>query len=81
MLSHESGISSIDKALIVMPLFHLGGKIEQINFNLMGASVVLKSAFDPEDILETIAKEKVTAAHFAPLMIQRILDVLNFKTV
>jgi acyl-CoA synthetase (AMP-forming)/AMP-acid ligase II len=79
MLSHESGISSIDKALIVMPLFHLGGKIEQMNFNLMGASVVLKSAFDPEDILETIEKEKVTAAHFAPLMIQRIIDVLDSK--
>jgi acyl-CoA synthetase (AMP-forming)/AMP-acid ligase II len=79
MLSHESGILSIDKALIVMPLFHLGGKIEQMNFSLMGASVVLKAAFDPEDILQTIEKEKVTAAHFAPLMIQRMLDVLDTK--
>jgi acyl-CoA synthetase (AMP-forming)/AMP-acid ligase II len=77
MLSHESGILSIDKALIVMPLFHLGGKIEQMNFSLMGASVVLKAAFEPEDILRTIEKERVTAAHFAPLMIQRMLDVLD----
>jgi acyl-CoA synthetase (AMP-forming)/AMP-acid ligase II len=77
MLSHEGGILPIDKALIVMPLFHLGGKIEQMSFSLMGASVVLKAAFDPEDILRTIEKEKVTAAHFAPLMIQRLLDVLD----
>jgi acyl-CoA synthetase (AMP-forming)/AMP-acid ligase II len=80
MLSHEGGLASVDKALVVMPLFHLGGKIEQMAFNLMGASVVLKSAFDPQDILETLEREKVAAAHFAPLMIQRMLDVLDSKS-
>jgi acyl-CoA synthetase (AMP-forming)/AMP-acid ligase II len=79
MLSHECGTTSRDKALVVMPLFHLGGKIEQMNFNIMGSSVVLKTAFEPEDILQTIEREKVTAAHFAPLMIQRMLDVLDIK--
>jgi len=79
MLSHECGTTSKDKALVVMPLFHLGGKIEQMNFNIMGSSVVLKTAFDPDDILATIEREKVTAAHFAPLMIQRMLDVLDTK--
>jgi acyl-CoA synthetase (AMP-forming)/AMP-acid ligase II len=80
MLSHEGGIASISKALIVMPLFHLGGKIEQMAFSLMGAAVVLKAAFEPEDILQTIARERVEAAHFAPLMIQRMLDVLETKS-
>jgi len=80
MLSHESGILPIDRALIVMPLFHLGGKIEQMNFNLMGATVFLKATFDPDDILQTIETEKITAAHFAPLMIQRMLDVLDKKS-
>jgi acyl-CoA synthetase (AMP-forming)/AMP-acid ligase II len=77
MLSLESGILSSDKALIVMPLFHLGGKIEQMNFNLMGAQVVLKPAFEPVDILQTIENEKITAAHLAPLMIQRLLGALD----
>jgi acyl-CoA synthetase (AMP-forming)/AMP-acid ligase II len=80
MLSNECGVTSADKALIVMPLFHLGGKIEQMNFSLMGASVLLKTAFDPDEILTTIQTEKVTAAHFAPLMIQRMLDVLETKS-
>jgi acyl-CoA synthetase (AMP-forming)/AMP-acid ligase II len=79
MLSLESGILPTDTALIVMPLFHLGGKIEQMNFSLMGAAVVLKTAFEPEDILATIEKEKVSAAHFAPLMVQRMVDVLDTK--
>ncbi len=79
MLSCESGILPTDKALIVMPLFHLGGKIEQMNFSLMGATVVLKTAFDPDDILATIEREKVTAGHFAPLMVQRMVEVLDTK--
>jgi acyl-CoA synthetase (AMP-forming)/AMP-acid ligase II len=79
-LSHEGGIASINKGLIVMPLFHLGGKIEQMAFSLMGAAIVLKAAFDPEDILATLEREKVEAAHFAPLMIQRMLDVLETKS-
>jgi acyl-CoA synthetase (AMP-forming)/AMP-acid ligase II len=79
-LSHEGGVASIDKALIVMPLFHLGGKIEQMAFSLMGAGIVLKAAFDPDDILKTIEHERIEAAHFAPLMIQRMLDVLESKS-
>ncbi len=78
-LSCETGILPTDKALIVMPLFHLGGKIEQMNFSLMGATVVLKTAFEPDDILATIEREKITAGHFAPLMVQRMLDVLDTK--
>jgi acyl-CoA synthetase (AMP-forming)/AMP-acid ligase II len=79
MLSHEGGMLATDKALIVMPLFHLGGKIEQMGFSLMGAPVVLKAAFDPDDILRTIEKERVTAAHFAPVMVGRLLDALEAK--
>jgi acyl-CoA synthetase (AMP-forming)/AMP-acid ligase II len=80
MLSHECGVLSSDKALIVMPLFHLGGKIEQMNFSLMGAQVVLKSNFEPVDIAQTIEREKITAAHFAPIMVQRLLDEVDSKS-
>jgi acyl-CoA synthetase (AMP-forming)/AMP-acid ligase II len=80
VLSHEGGVASINKGLIVMPLFHLGGKIEQMAFSLMGAAIVLKAAFDPDDILQTIERERIEAAHFAPLMIQRMLDVLELKS-
>jgi acyl-CoA synthetase (AMP-forming)/AMP-acid ligase II len=79
MMSGEGGMLPTDKALIVMPLFHLGGKIEQMSFSLMGATVFLKTAFDPDDILATIAREKITAGHFAPLMVQRMVEVLDTK--
>ena len=80
MLSCESGILPTDKALIVMPLFHLGGKIEQMNFSLMGSTVVLKTVFEPDDILATIERERITAGHFAPLMVQRMVEVLESKS-
>ncbi len=79
MLAHEGGMLATDKALIVMPLFHLGGKIEQMGFSLMGAPVVLKAAFDPDDILRTVEKERVTAAHFAPVMVGRLLEALDAR--
>lgn len=77
VLSHESGVLPNDRGLIVMPFFHLGGKIEQLTFSFLGGAIVLKSAFDAVDILETIEREKVTLAHFAPIMVQRIVETVE----
>jgi acyl-CoA synthetase (AMP-forming)/AMP-acid ligase II len=78
--SYEGGVQPTERALIVMPLFHLGGKLEQMGFSFQGGAIVLKPTFDPLDVLETIERERVTAAHFAPIMIQRLLDVLEATT-
>ena len=47
MLSYEAAFLPTDKALIVMPLFHLGGKIEQMNFSLMGVAIVSRQRSIP----------------------------------
>jgi acyl-CoA synthetase (AMP-forming)/AMP-acid ligase II len=78
-LSHEAGPPP-GKSLIVMPLFHLGGKIEHMAFSLLGNTIVLKSAFDAIDILRTIERERIVAAHFAPVMVQRLLDELEVSS-
>lgn len=62
------------RLLIVMPLFHVGGKIEQMAFWLTGATTVLHRSFDPAAVLAAIAGDGVTAAHLAPTMIARMLD-------
>jgi acyl-CoA synthetase (AMP-forming)/AMP-acid ligase II len=64
-------------ALIVMPLFHVGARIESLSFLLLGGTLVLHRTFDAVAALETIARERITAIHCAPIMIQRILDVPN----
>ncbi|HVZ51087.1 MAG TPA: long-chain-fatty-acid--CoA ligase [Pseudolabrys sp.] len=73
-ISHEGGARTSDVMLIVMPMFHIGGRIEQLAYTVVGATIVLHAAFDPARILASIAEERVTAAHLAPLMVQRLLD-------
>jgi len=73
-ISHEGGADSTDVMLIVMPLFHIGGRIEQLSFTIVGARIVLHGSFDPPVILQSIAAEGVTSAHLAPIMVQRLLD-------
>jgi len=74
-LSHESGALEPVKALIVMPLFHVGARIESFGFNYLGGTIVLHRAFDAEAVLQTIERERITAMHLAPIMIQRMLEV------
>lgn len=63
-----------DRVLIVMPLFHVGGKIEQMSFWLAGATTVLHRGFDAAAVMRALAEDRVTAAHLAPTMIARMLD-------
>ncbi len=73
-ISHEGGGVSTDVMLIVMPMFHIGGRIEQLAFTILGATIVLHGAFDAPAILRSIEAERVTSAHLAPIMVQRLLN-------
>ncbi len=73
-ISHQGGAQSTDIMLIVMPLFHIGGRIEQLAFTIVGATIVLHGSFDAPAILRSIEAERVTSAHLAPIMVQRLLD-------
>ena len=69
--------------LIVMPLSHSGGRLQSLSFLLLGGTVVLHRAFDAHAVLQDIEKERCTALHAAPIMIQRILEVpdrMSFDT-
>jgi acyl-CoA synthetase (AMP-forming)/AMP-acid ligase II len=65
--------------LFVMPLFHIGGKICQLAFHVLGATVFLHRVFDPVAILTQIEQERITTAHFAPIMVRGLLDTPGFK--
>jgi acyl-CoA synthetase (AMP-forming)/AMP-acid ligase II len=73
----EGGAMEPTKGLIVMPLFHIGARVQSLAFLLLGGTVVLHRNFDPEAVLATIRDERITATHLAPVMIQRILEVKN----
>jgi acyl-CoA synthetase (AMP-forming)/AMP-acid ligase II len=73
-ISWESGVRPSDRMLIVMPLFHIGGKINQLANMVLGATIFLHRAFDPTAILRCIEEERITSAHFAPIMVRSLLD-------
>jgi len=79
MNSWGVGASTSDRMLIVMPLFHIGGKICQLAFHVLGATIYLHRAFDPVAILRQIEAERITTAHFAPVMVRGLLDAPGFK--
>jgi acyl-CoA synthetase (AMP-forming)/AMP-acid ligase II len=78
--AHEGGVLPTDVVLLVMPLYHIGAKIEQLAFALSGATIVLHRRFDALAILTSLTRERVTAMHLAPILIQRLLDVPDFES-
>ncbi|WP_144637521.1 long-chain-fatty-acid--CoA ligase [Bordetella genomosp. 13] len=72
-LTHSAGQD--DRMLVVMPMYHIGGTTELLSYLVCGATIVLHRRFDPHEILASIAAHRVTAAHFAPIMIQAMVDV------
>ena len=73
-ISWESGVRPADRMLIVMPLFHIGGKINQLANMVIGATIFLHRAFDATAVLRCIETERITSAHFAPVMVRALLD-------
>ena len=80
MNSWGVGAWTSDRMLIVMPLFHIGGKICSLAFQVVGATIFLHRSFDPAKILRQIDDERITCAHFAPIMVRDLLDVPEFAS-
>ncbi len=47
---------------------------------IMGGTMVIQKAFNPESWIEAVQKHKVTHSMMVPLQIQKILDAANFST-
>ena len=74
VISWEGDARTDDRMLIVMPLFHVGGKIEQMAYWLAGATTILHRGFDAVAVLRALGEEGITAAHLAPTMVAMLLD-------
>jgi long-chain acyl-CoA synthetase len=60
--------------LVVAPLFHIGGAGTGSATTVLGGRTVILAEADPELILETIERERVTHAFFVPAVIQRLIE-------
>lgn len=89
ILSCEQRTGSTDRALLVMPMFHIGAMAIQLAIHFRGGTVFLHRQFDPAALLADTVREKITLLHLAPTMVQMVLeqpgidsmDLSNLKTL
>ncbi|MBV1931797.1 MAG: AMP-binding protein [Porticoccaceae bacterium] len=72
-------IAEDEKLLLTSPLPHSAGFFLQTAL-LQGATAYVHSKFDPETVLDTISKEKITWTFMVPTMIYRVLDAYKKDT-
>lgn len=72
--SADIGINRTDRAAVVMPLFHVGGKVVQLGAMWQGATTVILDKFEPEHYLQTLQDQRITVGHLAPAMILNLLE-------
>ena len=62
-----------DVVAITSPLFHAWGLAQSTLASVLGATIVASEAFDPEEALATIERERVTVLVVVPVLLQRML--------
>jgi len=72
--SSAFGAQPEDRALLVMPFYHLGVVSIFLSYAWTGATLVLHRAFEAKAIFASFAQHRVTVALLAPVMIQMMLD-------
>jgi len=91
MLSHANQVSCALSSLAdglfteeavylsAMPMFHAGGIWPFVSCMASGARTVVMPGFQPEQALQTIAREKVTEGLLVPTMIQMLIEHPSFR--
>ncbi len=72
--SNAFSVNPTDRALVVMPFYHVGAINIYLGYAWAGAAIVLHRAFDVVEVFESLDANRVTAALFAPVMIQSLLN-------
>jgi fatty-acyl-CoA synthase len=66
-----------ESTYVAAPMFHALGFTEMIVTVSLGSTVVVRRRFSPELVLEDIAKHRCTGLIVVPVMLRRIVDLLE----
>jgi fatty-acyl-CoA synthase len=69
----ELPLRADDRHLVLSPLYHSAGFAFASMSFLLGATVVLIDDLDPEEILRTIARERITTTMAVPTLLHRLV--------
>jgi fatty-acyl-CoA synthase len=64
-----------DRHLVLSPLYHSAGFAFASMSFLLGATVVLLDDLDPENVLRTIARERITTTMAVPTLLHRLVSL------
>ncbi|TAK42821.1 MAG: long-chain fatty acid--CoA ligase [Betaproteobacteria bacterium] len=79
--SHMHDLTSADRVLTTLPLFHVGGLNIQTTPALhAGATVTLHPKFDPLAALEAIERERITLAVLVPAQLQAMMQTPRWQS-
>jgi len=73
-MNAELCTGSADRALINMPMFHVGAMAIIAGLHARGGTVVLQPKFDPVEAVRLVCETRITVLHLAPVMLDALLD-------
>jgi fatty-acyl-CoA synthase len=77
---HMHDLTSADRVLTTLPLFHVGGLNIQTTPALhAGATVTLHARFDPAATLETIERERITLTVLVPAQLTALMELPRWR--
>jgi acyl-CoA synthetase (AMP-forming)/AMP-acid ligase II len=85
----EVSIAATDRTLVVAPLYHAAAMINAMTNLAMGGTLVVKTGFDPGEVLRTFAADGIAHVLLVPAMILALLhtpgvasaDLRSLKTI
>jgi fatty-acyl-CoA synthase len=79
--THMHDLTSSDRVLTTLPLFHVGGlNILTTPALHAGASVVLHARFDPQATLDAIERERITLTVLVPAQLTAMMELPRWKS-
>jgi fatty-acyl-CoA synthase len=79
--THMHDLTSADRVLTTLPMFHVGGMNIQTTPALhAGASVTLHAKFDPARTLEAIERERITLAVLVPAQLTALMELARWPS-
>ncbi|OFZ84116.1 MAG: feruloyl-CoA synthetase [Betaproteobacteria bacterium RBG_16_66_20] len=79
--THMHDLTSTDRVLTTLPMFHVGGMNIQTTPALhAGASVTLHAKFDPAATLEAIERERITLAVLVPAQLDALMQLPRWQS-
>jgi len=77
---HMHDLTSADRVLTTLPMFHVGGlNIQTVPALHAGATVILHAKFDPDAALDAIERERVTLAVLVPAQLTAMMKLARWS--